>query len=128
MNLLWVACGAANLPWTTIDALHRMILDDILQDFSIPELSEDERSHFNRVWHRLDPWPDVVGGMLRLKSKYIVAALSNGNMSLLTNMAKHAGIPWDCILSAEPCATLQAGPGSVRDRGASARFGAAFPS
>ncbi|MXX40793.1 MAG: haloacid dehalogenase type II [Gemmatimonadetes bacterium] len=89
------------LPWTKIDALHRMILDDILQDFSIPELSEDERSHFNRVWHRLDPWPDVVGGMLRLKSKYIVAALSNGNMSLLTNMAKHAGIPWDCILSAE---------------------------
>ena len=89
------------LPWTTIDALHRMILDDILQEFSIPELFEDERSHFNRVWHRLDPWPDVVGGMLRLKSKYIVAALSNGNMSLLTNMAKHAGIPWDCILSAE---------------------------
>ena len=89
------------LPWTTIDALHRMILDDILQDFPISELSEDEKSHFNRVWHRLDPWPDVVGGMLRLKSKYIVAALSNGNMSLLTNMAKHAGIPWDCILSAE---------------------------
>ena len=89
------------LPWTTIDALHRMILDDILQAFSIPELSEDEKSHFNRVWHRLDPWPDVVGGMLRLQSKYIVAALSNGNMSLLTNMAKHAGIPWDCILSAE---------------------------
>ena len=89
------------LPWTTIDALHRMILDDILQDFAIPELSEDERSYFNRVWHRLDPWPDVVGGMLRLKSKYIVAALSNGNMALLTNMAKHAGIPWDCIMSAE---------------------------
>ena len=49
------------LPWTTIDALHRRILDDILQEFSIPELSEDERSYFNRVWHRLDPWPDVVG-------------------------------------------------------------------
>ncbi len=89
------------LPWTTIDALHRMILDEILQDFPILELSEDEKSHFNRVWHRLGPWPDVVGGLLRLKSKYTVAALSNGNMSLLTNMAKYAGIPWDCILSAE---------------------------
>ena len=96
---------SGELPWTKIDALHRMILDDIsVEDFAaIPALSEDERSYFNRVWHRLDPWPDVVGGILRLKSKYIVAhfALSNGNMSLLTNMAKHAGIPWDCILSAE---------------------------
>ena len=89
------------LPWTKMDTLHKMILDDILKDFPTLELSKDERNHFNRVWHRLDAWPDVVGGMLRLKSKYIVAALSNGNVSLLTNMAKHAGIPWDCILSAE---------------------------
>ena len=89
------------LPWTKMDALHRMILDDILDDFPTLELSEDERDYFNRVWHRLDAWRDVVGGMSRLKSKYIVAALSNGNVSLLTNMAKHAGIPWDCILSAE---------------------------
>ena len=89
------------LPWTKMDALHRMILDDVLGDFPTLGLSEEEREHFNRVWHRLDAWPDVAGGMLRLKSKYIVAALSNGNVSLLTNMAKHAGIPWDCILSAE---------------------------
>lgn len=92
---------SGELPWTKIDALHRMILDAVLKDFSLSEWSEDERRGFNRVWHRLDPWPDVVGGLLRLKSKYIVAALSNGNMSLLTNMAKRAGIPWDCILSAE---------------------------
>ncbi|MDE0298949.1 MAG: haloacid dehalogenase type II [Candidatus Poribacteria bacterium] len=89
------------LPWTKMDLLHRMILDDILRDYTALVLSEEEREHFNRVWHRLDAWPDVSGGMLRLKSKHIVAALSNGNMSLLTNMAKHAGIPWDCILSAE---------------------------
>ena len=89
------------LPWTKMDELHRMILDDVLGDFPTLGLSEEEREHFNRVWHRLDAWPDVAGGMLRLKSKYIVAALSNGNVSLLTNMAKHAGIPWDCILSAE---------------------------
>lgn len=89
------------LPWTKMDTLHRMILDEVMSDFPTLELSEEEREHFNRVWHRLNAWPDVVGGMLRLKSKYIVAALSNGNVSLLTNMAKHAGIPWDCILSAE---------------------------
>ena len=89
------------LPWTKMDVLHRMILDNVLGEFPALELSEEEREHFNRVWHRLDAWPDVAGGMLRLKSKYIVAALSNGNVSLLTNMAKHAGIPWDCILSAE---------------------------
>ncbi len=92
---------SGELPWTNTDALHRRILDDILQNFPIPELSEKEKRNFNRLWHRLDPWPDVAGGILRLKSRYIVAALSNGNMSLLTNMAKHAGIPWDCILSAE---------------------------
>ena len=126
MNPLWVACGAADLPWTTIDALHRMILDDILEDFAIPALSEDERSYFTRVWHRLDPWPDVVGGILRLKSKYIVAALSNGNMSLLTNMAKHAGIPWDCILSAELARHYKPDREVYETAGASSRFGAAF--
>ena len=89
------------LPWTKIDDLHRMILDGLLGEFGIEGLTEDERDHFNRVWHRLDPWPDAVGGLQRLGSRFVVATLSNGNMSLLTHMAKHAGLPWDCILSAE---------------------------
>jgi len=89
------------LPWTKIDDLHRMILDDILVQFSITGLSEDEICELNRVWHRLDPWPDAVGGLLRLKSKFVIATLSNGNVSLLTHMAKYGGLPWDCILSAE---------------------------
>lgn len=55
----------------------------------------------NKAWHRLHPWPDSVEGLERLKSKYIICSLSNGNIGLLTNMAKHAGLPWDCILSAE---------------------------
>lgn len=90
-----------DLPWTKIDDLHRLILDDLLPEFGIEGLTEHEIETFNRVWHRLDPWPDAVGGLLRLKSRYTIATLSNGNVSLLANMAKYAGLPWDCILSAE---------------------------
>ena len=62
---------------------------------------ERERQHLNRAWHRLDPWPDVLEGLHRLKSKYLICTLSNGNIGLLANMAKRASLPWDCILSAE---------------------------
>jgi 2-haloacid dehalogenase len=89
------------LPWTKLDVLHRMSLEEILKKFKIEGLSEDEKAHFNRVWHRLKPWPDSVPGLQRLKSRFVITTLSNGNISLLTNMAKHAGLPWDCILSAE---------------------------
>jgi 2-haloacid dehalogenase len=88
------------LPWTTIDGLHRRILDALLAERGLP-VPEPEREHFNRAWHRLAPWPDVVPGLLRLKARYTVASLSNGNMALLVAMAKHAGLPWDCVLSAE---------------------------
>ena len=89
------------LPWTKLDRLHRMVLDDLLVRFKIDGLSETETQHLNRVWHRLRPWPDAVAGLTRLKKRYVIAPLSNGNVSLLTNMAKHAGLPWDCILSTE---------------------------
>lgn len=89
------------LPWTKLDVLHRMSLEEILKKFKIEGLSKDEKARFNRVWHRLKPWPDSVPGLQRLKSRFIITTLSNGNISLLTNMAKHAGLPWDCILSAE---------------------------
>ena len=92
---------SGELPWTKIDALHRMILDGLLDEFGIMGLSEDGKAYFNRVWHRLAPWPDSVAGLARLRERFIVATLSNGNVSLLTNMAKLAGLPWDCILSAE---------------------------
>lgn len=88
------------LPWAKLDVLHRMILDDLLEEFSLA-LAEDEKDHWNRVWHRLKPWPDSVPGLIRLKRKYVIATLSNGNVSLLTHMAKRAGLPWDAILSAE---------------------------
>ena len=89
------------LPWTKIDDLHRMILNELIEKYGISELSEEEIADFNRVWHRLDPWPDAAGGLWRLKSQYLIATLSNGNVSLLANMAKYGGLPWDCILSAE---------------------------
>lgn len=84
-----------------IDALHRLILDATLQEFGIRGLKQAEKDHLNRVWHRLRPWPDALRGLRRLKSKFVITTLSNGNVALLTNMAKHSGLPWDRILSAE---------------------------
>jgi len=92
---------SGELPWTKIDALHRMILDGLLARFGLQGLSEEERDDLNRVWHRLEPWPDARAGLARLKRRHVIATLSNGNVALLTNMAKRARLPWDCILSAE---------------------------
>jgi 2-haloacid dehalogenase len=89
------------LPWTTLDRLHRMMLDPLLVQFGITGLSDGERDALNRAWHRLRPWPDAVAGLTRLKAKFIIAPLSNGNLALMTNLAKFAGLPWDCILGAE---------------------------
>lgn len=92
---------SGKLPWTKIDDLHRMILVDILSDFRITSLSETEVRELNLVWHRLNPWPDTIEGLRRLKSKFTIVTLSNGNLGLLADMAKNAGLPWDLILSAE---------------------------
>ncbi len=89
------------LDWTLIDDLHRMILEAILPDFGLAHLDETQCQHLNRVWHRLEAWPDSVAGLTRLKTRFTLTTLSNGNIGLLTNMAKRAGLPWDCILSAE---------------------------
>ena len=89
------------LPWTTLDRLHRMTLDKLLVDFKVTGLSEGEIDGLNRAWHRLRPWPDAVAGLTRLKTRFIIAPLSNGNISLMTDLAKHSALPWDCILGAE---------------------------
>ena len=90
------------LPWTKLDDLHRMILEELLMEFRMmPSLTEAEKLHLNNVWHRLKPWPDSVSGLRRLKKKFTIAPLSNGNVALLADMAKRAGLPWDLILSAE---------------------------
>ena len=94
-------------PWTTLDVLHRESLETLLQQHNFTDLAESEIDHLNRVWHRLNPWPDSVSGLLRLKRKFILATLSNGNIALLVNMAKHAGLAWDAILGAEPTRTYK---------------------
>jgi 2-haloacid dehalogenase len=92
---------SGELGWTKIDDLHRLILDQVLNQFGIDSLSEDQKVHLNYIWHRLKPWPDSVEGLHQLKQHFTIVTLSNGNLSLLANMAKNAGLPWDLILSAE---------------------------
>jgi 2-haloacid dehalogenase len=90
------------VPWTNLDVLHRASLEELIEEFGITGLlTEEEKEHLNKAWHRLDPWPDSVPGLTRLRERYILTTLSNGNVALLTNMAKRAGLPWDLILSAE---------------------------
>jgi 2-haloacid dehalogenase len=100
--------------WEIVDGLHRRMLDELLARHGVPDLPEDEVERFNRVWHRLAPWPDAVPGLTRLKRRYTIAPLSNGNMALLTNMARHAGLPWDCILSAELFGAYKPSPQTYR--------------
>lgn len=88
-------------PFTLLDQLHREALEVLLPQFGIDALLEADKGHINLVWHRLDAWPDSVAGLSRLKAKYTIAPLSNGNVALLNNMAKHAGLPWDLNLSTE---------------------------
>jgi 2-haloacid dehalogenase len=89
------------LPFQTADQLHRLKLDQLLAERGTEGLDEAAIDDLNRAWHRLDPWPDSVAGLSRLRSRYVVSTLSNGNTALLVNMARHAGLTWDCVLSAE---------------------------
>lgn len=88
------------LPWTNLDGLHRRILDGLLAAHGIA-LADDEAAALNRVWHRLDPWPDSVPGLQRLKARWPVATLSNGHVALQIGLARHGGLPWDMLFSAE---------------------------
>ena len=89
------------LPWTNLDQLHRASLDELLTELGADAVGEDDRAHLVGAWHRLDPWPDSVPGLTRLKARYTIAPLSNGHVALLVDMAKRAGLPWDLVLSAE---------------------------
>jgi 2-haloacid dehalogenase len=100
------------LPWTNLDALHRMGLEDVLNEFEIKGLSEEEKAEVNRFWHYLRPWADSVPGLYRLKDRYIIAPMSNGNIALMTDMAKFGGLPWDCILGAEVARHYKPDPAS----------------
>lgn len=93
--------NAGDLPWMNVDALHRMILDNLVDTFGLAHLGEVDRLQLTHSWHRLRPWPDALPGLRRLRKRHVITTLSNGNMALLVNMAKQSNLPWDCILSAE---------------------------
>lgn len=88
-------------PWTRLDALHRQILDRLLPRFGLEHLKDSERQTLNQVWHQLDAWPESAAALGRLKPHFILTPLSNGNLALLTHLAKHNALPWDCVLCAE---------------------------
>ena len=88
-------------PWTSIDDIHRLILDELLVKYQISTLSEAQKNDLNYIWHRLNPWPDTVAALNQLKQDYIICTLSNGNIRLLVDLAKYAKLPWDTIFSAE---------------------------
>jgi 2-haloacid dehalogenase len=90
------------LPWLNLDALHRRSLDEMLEERGIGGAFDDEaRAELVRAWHRLPAWPDSADGLARLRTRYTLAAVSNGGFALLTNLVKGAGLPFDCIISAE---------------------------
>jgi 2-haloacid dehalogenase len=108
------AVRAGRREWTILDVLHRESLESLLARYGIRGLSEAETDDLNRAWHRLDPWPDVLEGLARLKAKLIIAPCSNGNIALMVNLAKHAGLPWDCILGAETARAYKPLPEAYR--------------
>jgi 2-haloacid dehalogenase len=96
--------------WTILDVLHRESLLVLLDKYGIKGLAEHEVKHLVTIWHRLDPWPDAVGGLTRLKTRYIIGTLSNGNIGLMARMAKRGGLPWDVVLGAEPARAYKPTP------------------
>jgi 2-haloacid dehalogenase len=92
---------SGEVAWTRLDDLHRGSLDRLVAEFGIKGLTEQDLVHINLGWHRLNPWPDSVPGLTRLKKQFVIGPLSNGNVSLLTYMAKHAGLPWDMVFGSD---------------------------
>ena len=105
----WKACyrpGMENVnrgewPWTTIDAIYRRRLDELLKAYEIGPMSEGDVRHLNQVWWRLRPWPDTVAGLTRLRTRYVISPLSNASFAGMVHLARSARLPWDCILTAE---------------------------
>jgi len=87
--------------WRNLDTLHRESLITLISRFKITGLTEEDIDRLNTIWHRLNPWPDSVQGLIRLRKKYVLATLSNGNVALMVNLARHGGLPWDAVLGAE---------------------------
>ncbi len=103
--------NAGKRSWATNDVLQRQRLDEIVDEFGLAGLTEADKDGLNRAWHRLSPWPDSIPGLVRIKAKHPIGAFSNGSFYLLANMARHSGLPWDFILSADNFRTYKPAPG-----------------
>ena len=88
-------------PWTVLDGLHRASLDALLPQFGLASLPEADRAELTLGWHRLAPWPDAVPGLMRLRERFVLAPLTNGNVSLMIDLARFAGLPWDMVFGAD---------------------------
>ncbi len=89
------------IAFCKLDVLHRRNLEITLKRFGVTALGEDDKRRLNLAWHRLDAWADVPSGLARLKRRYLLAPVSNGNISLMVDLARHNDLPWDAILGAE---------------------------
>jgi 2-haloacid dehalogenase len=98
-------------PYCKLDILHRSNLDIVLKRFGVATLSEEELHNLNMAWHRLDAWPDVATGLARLKRYYLLAPVSNGNISLMVDIARRNNLPWDAILGADIAQDFKPKPG-----------------
>lgn len=101
------------VPWEKLDVLHRQSLDELLHEHGI-DLDEDERADLNLTWHRLDPWPDVVPALERLRRRFVLVPLSNGNVRLQVDLARYAGLTWDAVLGAEIVRAYKPDPRTYR--------------
>lgn len=108
------AVNRGETPWTNVDVIYRRKLDELLDGHGLGGLDEDARAELNRAWTRLAPWPDAVAGLERLGRRYVLSTLSNGNFAWLVEMAKHAGLPWDCVLTAENARRYKPDPAVYR--------------
>lgn len=105
---------ARRRPFVKLDVLHRENLLEVFREFGINGVSDESTDRLNRAWHRLPAWPDVTKGLARLKQRYIIAPLSNGNVSLMVNLAKHEGLAWDVVLGAEVAGAYKPEPEAYR--------------
>lgn len=97
-------------PFQRLDALHRAMLDEIIEEYGLQAIGDADRGELVRGWHRLTPWPDTIPGLTTLRQRHILTPLSNGGIGLLTRLARASGIPFDCILSAELAGTYKPDP------------------
>ena len=101
-------------PWTYLDRLHRESLQELVTEFRLEAISESELDHLNRAWHRLSPWPDSREGLRRLRERFTLTTLSNGNVGLLVDLVREGDLPFHCVLSAELCEAYKPDPRTYR--------------